>query len=286
MSKKNRINDSADGRSEEKNNPVPSERELKKKKKAASPKKGKKEKQPNTLKKVIIVGALLVVFFAALALLSAFNVIRFPVLKNGSVTLKLSDGNGSPAAQPADTGIEKPDFLDPDGMSDEEIREEVDELLAPVDADEYFEEIGTVKEKTYAISSDDVTDEDDTLSLMEDRGFADWPILTEYDMYGDYSSAVEISGGYEEHPVYRMVYIDGSDRQWVVFIVNGSVYAMLLDYTAENPDKPLLYVAETDSLTGYDSRSNTFYEYVPNADLATVVKLDKITAEALDSFEY
>ena len=239
-----------------------------------------------TLLKVIIGASAAVVVCVALILLVAFNIIRLPSFAKDEVKVGLSKGD-TPAQGGGKTSqsSEAPDYIDPTGMSDDEIRDAVDEALRPDDPDAYFDGIGTVKEKISAGSSDKVTTESETRKLLNDRGFTDNIITTEYSMDGEYSDSSNISSySSTAHPIYDMPYIDSQERTWVVSVTNGSVSALLFSYSVEHPDEPPVILSEADSLMGYDSSTNTFYEYTPKSDAASMRKVDKITADALNSF--
>ena len=103
-------------------------------------------------------------------------------------------------------------------------------------------------------------------------------------MDGSYHSTQEIGTGSTRHPVYQLVYCDSRERQWMVFVTNGTVHASLVSYSVDNPEAPPLMVAEADTLTGYDNLSNTFFEYQPKADAADVRRVPLIDAATLDAF--
>ena len=247
----------------------------------------KKETTNKTMKIVIIASASVAILCIAVIMLTAFDIIRFPSMGDGKLSYGLSKEKrdaGNTYVNPNEA--DKPDYVDPaDSMSDDEIMSEAENLLKPVNADDHFNEIGTVIEKTNVNSSDKVLSEYDVGKNMDDRGFRDYEIMSQYNMEGSFSQEEEIgSSSYESHPVYYLDYIDESNRQWRIYNTNGAVSAYLISYRVENPDKPPVILSESDSLMGYDSHTNTYYEYKPNSDTANVIKISKITAEALEAF--
>ena len=69
---------------------------------------------------------------------------------------------------------------------------------------------------------------------------------------------------------------------WTVEVIDGSVFAYPASYNLDSGMDVLAIVSEKDSIIGYDSETNQFYEYVPKKTVAAVIKVEKIDAEHLN----
>ena len=106
------------------------------------------------------------------------------------------------------TNETKPPYLDPtDSPSDDEIKDEVDKLLEPVDADAYFEEQGTIEEKIPMSEAKGILSEAEVYKIMKERGF----IIGEnctcevcYDLQGNYSPDREIKETSVQQPTTKV----------------------------------------------------------------------------------
>ena len=245
--------------------------------------KQKKEKKPNTLFKIILAGSVLSAFLVAVIILSLTGLLKFPPFNDSSLNIKLSEEKET--VQVENREKEKPEFVDPDGMTDEEIQEELEDSYHSFDPEDYFNEIGTLTEKTSVYDSDAVPTEEEVRAYMEACGFGDCKITTNYDMDGKYYDDEEIRGNSEQHPIYDIEYTDTSDRLWHIEIINGVLSANLLQYSAENPDAPPIYLSEKDYLVGYASSTNTFYLFKPKAEKAVLKTVQGINATVLNEFK-
>ena len=240
-----------------------------------------------TLRTVIIVTAAVLVFCVAFTMLVAFKVIPMPAFGDGKMSYGVEkEGSETSSVVSNPNEVDKPGYLNPDqGMDDAEIQNNVEKEFAVVDADEYFNEIGNVTGKVDVYQSKTVTNENDTQKAMKDRGFENCPILSNYNKDGELIEEEKVgSSSYSFRPVYYVRYIDGQNRQWVIYITDGTVTATLASYGLDNPDSVPLYLSETGDLVGYDNHSSSYYHFTPNSDKATVKKVSKITADTLEKF--
>jgi len=116
-----------------------------------------------------------------------------------------------------------------------------------------------------------------------DRGFKDIVITTTYSADGDYIGTTEISDkGTDKHPMYTAYYITEAGYAWMLYEINGQVFAVPLSYMDETSATVTVIFSETDTVTSYDSVLHKFFETKPKADAADVKVIGKIDAEALD----
>ena len=242
----------------------------------------KSKSKPNVMKRSIIIISIALAALAAITVLSLVGVIKLPGLNGDSLIFNLSKGEQKKKVNTEKEG--KPEQLDPEGVSDEEIKEDLEALLEPVDANDYFNKVGTVKSSTPVSDSESVLTETEAYELMTERGFTDFVMTTNYDTDGKYSQTKETTGGYTKHPTYSVQYTDKSGRMWLISITNNTVTALFVSYTADHPDKPPVYLSETKTLIGYDSYTNAFYVFEPKADNFNLKTVATLNAETLDAF--
>ena len=89
---------------------------------------------------------------------------------------------------------------------------------------------------------------------------------------------------YEKHPDYQIKFQDKNQGIWIIDIFNGEWCGYLFSEALEN--NRMLFVSESTTLGGYDSKTNTFYKYIPKAEFGKLTKIDKIDAKALGEFQY
>ena len=66
----------------------------------------------------------------------------------------------------------------------------------------------------------------------------------------------------------------------------GNRVQVILECTEQKESGVQVMLSEEDTITSYDSTTNKFYVNIPNADILTVKKVDKIDAETLDKLTY
>ena len=153
------------------------------------------------------------------------------------------------------------------------------EQLPQIDPDTYYAEIGEVLSVTETAKSDAVQTEKDVTAELRARGFTE-KITTSYAMGGKFLDEAAVSAdSTDRHPVYEMYFTSSEKVLWLISEVNGVIMAQPLTYLNDNPDSPVL-LAEGESVTAYDSASDSFYELVPSR--YTLKTVDRIDFETLD----
>jgi hypothetical protein len=152
-----------------------------------------------------------------------------------------------------------------------------------VDADKYFEENTKVISKFKVEDSIDVKTESETSKNLEERGFTDFEIFSDYSMSGEYIDEKPISDTSEEkHPDYHAYYVTESGLVWTLHITNNEVRATPVSYNMQSTLEAQVTLAESEVVIGYDNITNMFYETIPNKSLMIVKVVDEITAEFLE----
>jgi len=155
---------------------------------------------------------------------------------------------------------------------------------APIVADEYFEENGTVVAKVDANVSDTIQSGDEAVDDFTDRGFSEIRMMVPYTKDGQYNGAIiDNDGSNENYPVFQSSYISATGILWTIFSINGSVMATPVTYNMESDNNAKTMISEKESLVSYDGQTNYFYETVPDDTVVIVKTVDKITKELLDS---
>ncbi|MBR6420258.1 MAG: hypothetical protein IKS42_07980 [Oscillospiraceae bacterium] len=155
-----------------------------------------------------------------------------------------------------------------------------------LDTATYLKEHGKVLHKTAAEKSKKVKSERTVTKMIADRGFEDLPLETTYSMEGEYSESIEIKAdGTEKHPIYTGLYVTEAGNYWNIYVVNGSIFADPLFYNFDPDGMPAVQtvLSESKTITNYDSATNQFFEYVPDAAELRVITVEKIDAETLES---
>lgn len=233
----------------------------------------KKSKLPLII--VITVVFVIVLAVVTIGLLSYFDKVKISFVNDIFVSMGLKE-NDDMENENSDNSDNKDKFTEEDLKNPYEV--------TPPDADDYFDKNTSVKSEIKANESDDVRSEEDVYDDFVERGFSSNPITAEYDMNGKYYAATEISRySSEKHPMYQTYYITSNGDVWMIFEINGAVIANPLSYNAQTEKGVQLMLSESNTITSYDSTKNKFYINVPNADVLSVKKVDKINAETLEN---
>lgn len=154
------------------------------------------------------------------------------------------------------------------------------------DADAYFQNNSTILNATDANNSDLILSEDEAYNLLNERGFTEYPIITEYSMNGDYIDEMKISqGSSERHPIYQTNHICNNGDVWNVYIIGKTVIAMPVSYNAKSSSEALIVITENDSMMSYDTGTNRFYETIPNESIMVIKKVDCVDAMTLENLD-
>lgn len=153
-----------------------------------------------------------------------------------------------------------------------------------VDADAYFAETSQIVAVIKVNESTDVLTESETAAFLEDRGFSGMPITSQYDMEGVYYDEEEISADLDtKHPMYNTYYVSENDEVWVISVIDGDVVAVPVSYNLQSMRGVQLVIAESETVTSYDSVTNQFYKNIPNEEILLVRVVDRIDAETLNA---
>lgn len=234
-----------------------------------------KQKMISAIVKIVIIILLLVsvaigVYFALrnMGLFSAENSADTTTTTSISVTTTApSDDNQGSGPSDVDG---PPDWEMPDGYE------------PPItDSDDYFSQNSEVVQEIAADTAGRT--ETEAYQNLEERGFAGQPINVEYDMNGEYSSATEISPtGTLKHPIYYTMFIAENGDVWMIFEINGAVFASPISYNYGNSYSVEVMISETETITSYDSTVNKFYVTKPLESVLNVKVVERIDAETLN----
>ena len=158
--------------------------------------------------------------------------------------------------------------------------------IDPIDAEKYYKEHSNLVSITNATDSEDVTSEKDTVILLNDRGFKEYPVTTNYSIEGEYYESKTINeSSSETHPIYTTYYLSANNVLWGVSLINGNITAYPVSYNLDKQlDKPFLIV-ESDTVVSYDSVSNKFFETEPDNSELILKKISRIDTSALDNYK-
>lgn len=159
-------------------------------------------------------------------------------------------------------------------------------IIDPIDAEKYYKEHSNLVSITNATDSEDVTSEKDTVILLNDRGFKEYPVTTNYSIEGEYYESKTINeSSSETHPIYTTYYLSANNVLWGVSLINGNITAYPVSYNLDKQlDKPFLIV-ESDTVVSYDSVSNKFFETEPDNSELILKKISRIDTSALDNYK-
>lgn len=167
-----------------------------------------------------------------------------------------------------------------------------DYLVEIPDADEYYAENGTIVSKTPAKGSPNLHTEEEAIRNLEDRGFNQYEVTSDWTMDGELIPYTDSEGQdganavggnpNEKHPSYQTYYITARGELWSVTEVNGAVFAVPVSYNMESGRGVQVIFTEGSTLISYYSESGTFYETIPNGRTVLAFRVDRIDAETLE----
>jgi hypothetical protein len=155
--------------------------------------------------------------------------------------------------------------------------------IEEIDADEYFSNNSKVITEIKVGNSKSVQTEKEVCTDLEERGFSQMEIYTNYGMDGTFfdEAAVEREAS-EKHPSYQTYYITQNEELWTVFSINGVVMANPVSYNLQSELPAQLIISESETVTSYDSNTNKFYETIPNESELIIKTVEIIDAETLE----
>lgn len=131
--------------------------------------------------------------------------------------------------------------------------------------------------------SEDVLTEAEVITLLKERGFANYPITYEYSINGEYNNEAEaLDTSTDKHPLYQTYYVSKSEEVFTICVINGSIIAYPASFNLESNLEAELLISESEELTSYVNEVNKFYVTIPKDSAAIVQTVKKINAETLD----
>lgn len=174
---------------------------------------------------------------------------------------------------------------------DRRISESVHEIISEPDetpdqnAAQYFEErsseITAVKP---ANESKMIETENEVVFDFSSRGIDQFEITSDYDKEGSYNETTVDESSNESHPLYRTYYVNKKNEMWQIYSINGQVVAEPLSYDLESERSARILFSEKDTITSYDSETNSFYETVPKEEELILIKVVRIDADLMEKY--
>lgn len=176
-----------------------------------------------------------------------------------------------------ESGAESESKRDENVVGDESFQVEI------VDADAYYEQNSTIISVVDANASEDVQTEKEVLEDLENRGFSDTSVFTDYDMDGTFHEEIEIGDmPADKHPKYMAYYITENEEVWTLIWINGKIMANPVSYNMQSKLPAQLVISETEIINGYDNHTGKFYETIPNDNALIVKVVDSIDKDLLE----
>lgn len=253
--------------------------EKKEAKRAAKKEKWKKLSFKQKVKKislrfVLILLVLLLLFCSGTATLVYFDIVDVPIINEIFDFIGIKDFEHIEETYP-----EK--YNNP--SKDDDATSNTQYSVDHPDADKYFKDNSKILSEINVDKSDKVLSEADVYNMLNERGFVDYPIVTEYSMDGEYNKTENISqSSSTKHPMYQTTYISSSGDMWTIIIINDAIMANPVSYNMQSGRKVQVVLSEKDSVISYDSAKNKFYETIPNESELIVKKIEKIDVETLE----
>ena len=170
----------------------------------------------------------------------------------------------------------------PAGPSSSASTESEDYYEGEEDMEAYYNENSTVVSVTDAASSSTVKTEKDAISELDDRGFGQYEVESDFDMAGELlDDPVMEESSSDKHPMYTTNYCNSSEELWVVYFVDDRVMAFPVSYNDQSDRVAPVMITEDDTVMSYDCYSNKFYETIPKDSELIVVNISKINDEKI-----
>ena len=154
-----------------------------------------------------------------------------------------------------------------------------------VDASAYYaENAQELIAVTPAEESSRVYSEKAVSEALGARGFGEDPAATyAYEIDGSREEESTIDAdGVQTHPQYTLLYTAKNGDYWTITVCNDCVTAYPITYNLEHNDGAELIFSERESITAYDSATNSFYEMIPKPSALLVKHIPAITAEVIE----
>ena len=159
-----------------------------------------------------------------------------------------------------------------------------EEKLERPNADDTMAAYGAIVNRIPAKDSQALKPEAEAAKDFADRGFTQNPVTASFTVDGQYTTATEISStSLVKHPYYETTYITPDNVMWVISEVNGQMMAYPASYNSNGNWSVMHMVAENETVYGYDSAKNQFYELEANGTGMVLKRIDRIDTQTLDS---
>lgn len=204
------------------------------------------------IKLIVILSCIALLVTGALTALVHFDIIDIPLINNVLHTLELKTNE-------EDYRVEEPD------------------------AEEYFSNNADVVTEIDVNKSSHTMTESEVSVDLENRGFTQYPITTEYTMDGTYSDAYEISNtSTAKHPIYQTYYICENGSVWTIFVINNKIMANPVSYNSQSQRGVQVILSEHNTVTSYDSSTNKYYETIPKKEALVIITVTEINTDTLE----
>lgn len=205
------------------------------------------------------------------------------ILGGGVFTIVKTLGNKKSTEKDSKDEIEE---MDPEEELQEEIESILDTEMETLDVKAYFEERSEIISVTSVKDSKHTMTEKEAVEEFETRGFAQYPVITEYSEDGKYSESVEVSkDSSKKHPKYETYFVNSKEEVWVITLIDGTVSATPAYYNMMHGGEVPVEVSETKEITSYDSTTNSVYLTIPKEEVLNVRIVDRVDANTLESME-
>lgn len=164
--------------------------------------------------------------------------------------------------------------------------------------EEFFADTSTgIIETIRADESEDVLTEAQAVGELKSRGFgpgtdADgnptgYPITYKYSIDGQYIEETEaLDSSISKHPMYHTFYMSESGVGWVIYVINGEVFANAASFNLETDSEKELLVTEDESGKFTSYYDGQFYVTISNGTAVFTKIVTKIDAETLDKLTF
>ena len=155
------------------------------------------------------------------------------------------------------------------------------------EVDEYYLENSEKIVSIDVVKEDNALSEKEVCTLMEERGFNQYPIVFEYDLEGNYVGEKNVRKDSDiKHPMYQTFYVTNNGDIWSVFVIGKKIIANPAYYNVSTDEEKQILIAEEGTLTSYDDESNQFYVTVPKSNIVELNKITKINAMTIDKIKF
>lgn len=149
--------------------------------------------------------------------------------------------------------------------------------------EDYYNKNSEIIKKYNVIESETIQNETQISQDITQRGFDINQTTCDYSIDGTYLGTQNISDSQEKHPMYETIYVSSNGDIWNVISINGYIIANPVSYNMNSDLNRQTILSESETIIGYDSENNIFYETIPEDSELIVKIVDVINAETLDA---